>query len=52
MEIYFATMFEDVRHERSILLLPSLTDEGVIKQSGFIDYEKNIKKSSCSGQTS
>ena len=29
MEHYFATMFEDVRHERSFLLLLSLTDPDI-----------------------
>ena len=31
MESYFATMFEDVRHERLLILLPSLTDSDNIK---------------------
>ena len=29
MEQYFSTMFEDVRHERSLLLILSLTDTDV-----------------------
>ena len=29
MEAYFATMFEDVRHERSLILLLSLTDPDI-----------------------
>ena len=44
MESYFATMFEDVRHERSLLLLLSLTDPDKLKQSKFTDDEKEIIK--------
>ena len=44
MEQYFATMFEDVRHERSIILLLSLTDPDILKQSNFTDDEINIMK--------
>ena len=44
MEAYFATMFEDVRHERSLLLLLSLTDPDILKQSKFTDDEINIIK--------
>ena len=35
MEKYFSSLFEDVRHERSLILLLSLTDEGILKQSGL-----------------
>ena len=44
MESYFATMFEDVRHERSLILLLSLTDPDILKQSKFTDDEINIIK--------
>ena len=45
MEQIFAVMFEDVRHERSLKSLLSLTDPDVIIQSNFTDYEiDNIKK--------
>ena len=44
MESYFATMFEDVRHERSLILLLSLTNADVLKQSKFTDDEINIIK--------
>ena len=41
MENYFIPLFEDVRHERSLILLLSVTDEGILKQSGFtINYIK------------
>ena len=44
MEQNFATMFEDVRHERSLILLLSLTDPDILKQSKFTDDEINIIK--------
>ena len=40
----FATMFEDVKHERSLLLLLSLTAPDILKQSKFTDHEVKIKK--------
>ena len=42
MEEYFATMFEDVRHDRPLILLLSLTDSNILKQSKFKDDEMNI----------
>ena len=45
MEEYFTTIFEDVRHERSLILLLSITDPDVLKQSKFTDDEINITKS-------
>ena len=44
MENYFISLFEDVRHERSLILLLSLTDEGILKQSGFTINEIKIIK--------
>ena len=44
MENYFISLFEDVRHERSLILLLSLTDEGILKQSGFTINEIQIIK--------
>ena len=44
MEAYFNTIFEDVRHERSLIFLLSLTDPDLLKQSKFTDHETdNIK---------
>ena len=37
-------MFEDVRHERSLILLLSITDTDILKQSKFTDDEINIIK--------
>ena len=37
-------MFEDVRLERSLVLLLSLTDPNILKQANFTVHEKNIIK--------
>ena len=37
-------MFEDVRHERSLMLLLSSTDPDILRQSNFTDDEINIIK--------
>ena len=39
MENYFAAMFEDIRHERSLLILLTLTDLEILKQRGFTVHE-------------
>ena len=45
MEKYFATSFEDVRNERSVIPILSPTDERILRQTGFTDLEVNrIKK--------
>ena len=44
MEAYFATVFEDVRHERSLILLLSLVEPSILKQSKFTDLEIEIIK--------
>ena len=44
MEKYFSNLFEDVRHERSLILLLSLTDPYILKQSKFTDVEIEIIK--------
>ena len=44
MENFFATMFEDVRHERSLLLIQSLTDLDILKQCRFVGHEIIIIK--------
>ena len=44
MEQYFATMFEDVRHERSLILFLSLTGPDILKQSKYTDDGKKYKK--------
>ena len=44
MEQYFNTIFEDVRHERSLILLLSITDPDTLRQSKFTDDEAEIIK--------
>ena len=50
MEAYFATMFEDVRHERCLLLILSLVEPDKLKQSKFTDDEINIIKNLALGK--
>ena len=42
MECYFSNLFEDIRHEISLILLLSLADPDTVKQSKFTDDEINI----------
>ena len=44
MEQYFNTIFEDVRHERSLILLLSLVEPDILKQSKFTHHEIEIIK--------
>ena len=44
MNQYFATIFEDVRHERSLILLLSLVEPDISRQSTFTDPEISIIK--------
>ena len=44
MGVYFATMIEDVRHERYLKLLLSLTDPDILRQSKFTDNETDNLK--------
>ena len=44
MEAYFNTIFEDVRHERSLILLLSLKEPDILKQSKFNDHEIEFLK--------
>ena len=39
MEACFATMFEKAKHERTFILLQSLTDPDILKESPFTDHE-------------
>ena len=42
--LLFATSFADFTHELSLILLLSLTNEGILGQSGSADHEINIKQ--------
>ena len=44
MEQYFSKLFEDIRHERSMILILSLIDSDILKQSKFTDDEIIIMK--------
>ena len=44
MEAYFNTVFEDIRYERSLILLLSLVEPDILKQSKFTDHEIDIIK--------
>ena len=44
MEKNFAAIFEDIRHERSLVLLLSLVEPDILKQSKFTDHEISIKE--------
>ena len=44
MEAYFSTMFEDVSHERSLILILSLTNPDILRQSKLTDDEIEIIK--------
>ena len=44
MEQYFTAIFEDVRHERSLIVLLSLVEPDTLKQNKFTDDEINIIK--------
>ena len=44
MDQYFATIFEDIRHERSPILLLSLVEPDILKQSKFTDHEIDLIK--------
>ena len=44
MEAYFSSIFEDVRHERSLILLLSIVEPDILRQSNFLDHEIDIIK--------
>ena len=44
MEQRFATIFEDMRHERGLICLLSLVEPDILKQSKFTDHETDLNK--------
>ena len=50
MEQYFSNAFEDIRYERSLILLLSLSDPDILKQSTFTDDEIEIIKNVALGK--
>ena len=47
MEQYFSNLFEDIRHERSLILLLILVEPDILKQSKFADHEIEIIKNTA-----
>ena len=50
MEQHFNTIFEDIRHERSLILLLSLVESDLLKQSKFTDDGIEIIKNIALGK--
>ena len=44
MEAYFDSIFEDVRYERSLILILSIVEPDILRQSKFLDHEIEIIK--------
>ena len=44
MEQYFNTIFEYIRYERGLILLLSLVEPDILRQSKFTDHEVSIIK--------
>ena len=44
MEACISSLFEDIRHERSLILLLSLVEPSILIQSKFTDHEIEIIK--------
>ena len=44
MEPYFDSIFEDIRHERSLIFLLSSVEPDILSQSKFLDHEIEIIK--------
>ena len=44
MEAYFNAIFEDIRHERSLILILSIVEPDILKQSKFADHEIDLIK--------
>ena len=44
MEAYFNTVFEDIRHEKNLILVLSLVEPDILKQSKFTGHEIEIIK--------
>ena len=44
MEQYFNTVFEDIRYERCLVLILSLLEPDILKQSKYTDHEVSMIK--------
>ena len=47
MEEYFSNFFEDIRYERSVILLLSLTDPDDLIQNNFTEFEIDLIENSA-----
>ena len=47
MEQYFNTIFEDIRYERSLVLILGLVETDILKQSKFNDHEIDMIKNNA-----
>ena len=47
MEEYFSNCFEDIRYERSVILLLSLTDPDDLIKSNFTEFEIDLIEKSA-----
>ena len=48
MEVFFDNLFEDIRHERSLILLLSLTDPDIVKKIQCYQWWNQSDKKTCS----
>ena len=44
MEAYFTNLFEDIRHEHSLIILLSIVEPDILRQSKFLDDKIEIIK--------
>ena len=44
MEAYFDSIFEDVRHERWLIVLLPIVEPDILRQSNFLNHEIEIIK--------
>ena len=47
MEQYFDSIFEDVRHERPLILLLSIVEPDILRPSEFLHHEIEIIKNTA-----
>ena len=44
MEAYFDSIFGDVRHERLLIILLSIIEPDILRQSKFLEHEIEVTK--------
>ena len=50
MENFCRNFFEDVRHEKSLIILLALTDEGILRPAGFTEHGLKMIKNLAEGK--